>query len=51
MGKQVTAGYGDSCTWGPYLGHSNDPRTKTVLDGPAADGYDYDDEEEEENEL
>nr|DAN96725.1 MAG TPA: hypothetical protein [Caudoviricetes sp.] len=29
MGKQVTAGYGDSCTWGPYLDQPNDPRTNT----------------------
>ena len=27
MGKQVTAGYGDPETWGPYLGHPNDPGT------------------------
>lgn len=48
MGTQVTAGYGDPETWGPYLGHPNDPRTNTVLDGPAADGYDYEDGEEDE---
>lgn len=29
MGTQVTAGYGDPETWGPYLGHPNDPRTNT----------------------
>lgn len=29
MGTRVTAGYGDPETWGPYLGHPNDPRTNT----------------------
>ena len=23
---RITAGYGDPETWGPYLGHPNDPR-------------------------
>ena len=27
MGTQVTAGYGDPETWGPYLGHPNDSGT------------------------
>ena len=45
MGKQVTAGYGDPCTWGPYLGHPNDPRTPTPWE------EEDEEEEEEENEL
>ena len=32
MGTQVTAGYGDPETWGPYLGHPNDSRAKIDTD-------------------
>ena len=35
MGTQVTAGPGDTCTWGPCMGHPNDPRTDVDAENEA----------------
>ena len=32
---RVTAGYGDPCTWGPCMGHPNDPRTDVDAENEA----------------
>jgi hypothetical protein len=41
MSGSTNYGPGDECTWGPYLGHPNDPRAPDV---------EYEDEDEDEDE-
>ena len=36
---RVTAGYGDSCTWGPCTGHPNDPRTDIDAENAAFESW------------
>lgn len=36
---RVTAGYGDSCTWGPCTGHQNDPRTDIDAENAAFESW------------
>lgn len=46
MAVRITAGYGDPETWGPNLGHPNDPRTPTRWDDDGEDEEDGEDGEE-----
>ena len=36
---RVTAGYGDPCTWGPCMGHPNDPRTDVDAENEAFENW------------
>ena len=36
---RVTAGYGDPCTWGPCIGHPNDPRTDVDAENAAFESW------------
>lgn len=36
---RVTAGYGDSCTWGPCTGHPNDPRMDVDAENAAFESW------------
>ena len=36
---RVTAGYGDPCTWGPCMGHPNDPRTDVDAENAAFESW------------
>jgi len=36
---RVTVGPGDSCTWGPCMGHSNDPRTDVDAENAAFENW------------